>query len=539
MLPLIVWIAYAEAAQAVLEVDSAEVQEGQGLTLRLSVVDAQVRGVPSVAVPDGLQVQYQGQSQQHSVINFQTTTVTTFRYALMALKKGSYTIGPVTVESSAGSLIAPALRLNVVDRQSQDGMDQLKADLSGLSSAVAWVGQTLIYHLRFQTARSLVSGRWSLPDLSGFSPEPGVEPKTLEYPLAQDGNKFSVQELFYAIRASQDGAQSLPGGVLQAQFAVSRRRNQAPGRIDPLFDLGAFSDVRTEVFAADPLKLTVKALPTGRPTDFSGLVGQFTVEASASDTSLETGETVTLLVRVQGDGALAGFSLPPLTLDGLRVYDDQPVVETVINQGRLESTATFKRALVPEKPGNISIPPTQFSYFDPVAGQYATATSAAIQLQVGGTAGAAAISSFATGGGQAVDTLGEDILPVRTGGTPSSPLSGVWAWLLLLPGVGLLASELVSSLRARQRPTEEKLPDFAAMPTEPDAQLAFLDTLFRAVVARKLGVPAPGLRREDLAGLGSQAAEAEAIYRELEQARYGGGGALPVARLRAFVEALR
>jgi hypothetical protein len=60
------------------------------------------------------------------------------------------------------------------------------------------------------------------------------------------------------------------------------------------------------------------------------------------------------------------------------------------------------------------------------------------------------------------------------------------------------------------------------LPAAPEERLAVLEDIFREVAGIRLGLPAPALDLEAVAGLSDEAAR---IYRALERARYGGLGA--------------
>lgn len=523
--------ARAFAAKAELQLDTTEVREGQTVTLTLVVADATVRGVPRFTAPDGLDVSYQGQSQQRVIINFNSSLTTHYRYALGALRQGTYAIGPVTVQTDQGAIEAPAVRLDVTARP-PGGDDGLVAEID---TREAWVGQVLVYHLRFRTEKALVQGRWTPPDPGGLTAEPSVEPLSTEYELLEGGERVSVQELHYPLRATAAGRHTIPGAVLQAQFAVPKERRRRPGHLDSIFrDLPGFSDVRSEVFSAPPTEVEVRPLPdAGRPPGFGGLVGRFTVTATASSAEVDVGDTVTVEVVVEGDGPLAGVGLPPLTADGFRVYDDQPAVESRLTDGRYRARAVFRRAIVPQRPGELTVPPIELSWFDPVEGRYVVESTEPLVLQVGGQAGNAAVASFAEARTRGVDALGEDILPVRTDTRVSAPLPAALAWVLVLPGAALLGAQAIGAMRARRVP-KAAVYTFADLPSDPEGRLAGLERIFRERAARRLGVSVDGLHRDEVARLGP---DAEALYRELEALRYGGArGELPEARVRAFVE---
>ena len=51
-------------------------------------------------------------------------------------------------------------------------------------------------------------------------------------------------------------------------------------------------------------------------------------------------------------------------LDHIKVYADQPVLESTQDSEGLRGTKTMKWALVPEKEGRLEVPPVAVSYFD-------------------------------------------------------------------------------------------------------------------------------------------------------------------------------
>jgi hypothetical protein len=177
--------------------------------------------------------------------------------------------------------------------------------------------------------------------------------------------------------------------------------------------------------------------------------------------------------------------------------------------------------------------------------QYITLQTPPLQIVITpGEEGAGTVTSFLDEGAdtrRAVESLGEDILPLTEpdklenatligalpliAGLPALPLL---LWIALAAN-GFLASRRVDSMAVQRR-------RLVTLPAEAGARLAALEDIFREVAALRLGCPAPGLDVEAVAALGE---EAEAIYRSLELARYGGSeeGLDPLAvRISRFVE---
>lgn len=534
---MILMVAAALAAQVQIQVDTDAVAEGQSVGLLVTVTDASARGVPEVTVPEGLAVAFESQAQNQLMINFHLTTSTIYRYQLTALKRGTYTIGPVKVATSAGTLTSAPVTLTVGPRASGGGLNQLAG---AFADATAWVGEVVVYRMKFVTDKGLVNGKWVPPEIDGLEPEPGVEPQQKQYSLAEGGVVQTVQELWFPYRAARPGALTVPGGVFQAQFAVQRQRQgrRGQGGLDALLDGMVFNEVRTEVYSADPVPLTVRPLPeAGRPAGFSGVVGTLAVVATPSAGAAWVGDTVTVEVKVTGDVPLAGLTLPPVQDDGFRVYDDQPTLTAALTGTGIEATATFRRAVVPQVPGRLELPPVEIAYFDPGAGDYRVARAEPVVIEVGGTADAATVTSFSDAQPRAVGVIGEDILPVHTDARVGRPWPAAWAWLLVAPGAVALGLEAGGRLRAR-RPRAERRLGFADLPADPDARLAMVERIVRERIGERLGVSPEAVHRELLDGLGEHAEAAREVWRGLEQARYGGGGADVEPRARALVERL-
>ncbi len=538
----------AYSAQVSLQVDTPVLSEGQSVGLVLTVTDTSVRnGPPRFGVPAGLQAEFESQQQQQLMLNYNLTTSTMYRYTLTALKAGEYVIPPVAVQTAAGGLVTGPVTVHVQPRgASSAGVNELTGELT---DGVRWVGQEVVYHLRFATDRQIQNGNWVAPEGKGFAVDPALEHVITNGTLGEGGTPVQVRDLYLPLRFTEAGTITIPGGALQAQFPVERTRRRR-GQLEQLFpEMGMLMEMRSDVFSAETLTRTLKEPPkAGRPADWSGLVGTFQLTShvnGAPDSGpmrVNVGDTVTIAVDLVGNAPVAGVKLPALQGDGFRVYDDQPVATGVIRDGAIVATSSFKRAVVPERPGPLTIPAISVPTFDPVTGTYVVLHTEPLVLDVQGAAATAQVASFSSGAAPAAD-LGatDELLPVRTEPSLSPPWPGRWALVLLAPGALALAGVGVRAAvarRAAQAPGTRAL-DFGDLPDDPHDRLSGLEQIFREAVAPGLGVGAAAVRGEDLARLGPLAEEAQAVYRLLERARYADGGGAERAAVQDLEAALR
>jgi len=520
----------ALAAEVTVQLDSRDMRVGQTIGLRVVVVDAQKAQPPNFAAVDGLQVVYQGTQQSTVMVNFRTTRTLTFNYALTALAEGQYDLQPAAVSVEGQRLQAPPVGLRVRARDS--GAATADTIFGTLGVDDIWVGQVVVHRVEFRTRKRLLDLRWQAPVFEGFVPDPLAQPVQREYPVVEDGLSWTVLELDTPLQASLAGAREVPAGVLRTQFAVTAETARRRG-----LGLGRFAEARTEAHATEPLDLWVREVPTkGRTQDWSGLVGHFELEATLDRATLKLGESATMTVVLHGSGSLAGLALPGVGDDvGVRVYDDEPEVQAEVRSGEYHAVGTWRRAVVPEQLGPLTLPALTLQVFDPTVGDFATLRTEPLELQV--LPGEAAELSIQDPQEAALDrrrevaAVGEDILPIHPRARlrsqvfdPRSPGLLAVVGLPLLGLLGVLAREHLQARRPRHDP-RAALRRSLADASGQQLGVAELEGLFREALGLALGQPPAGLERSAAAaGLsGDLRARVLDLYTDLDRARYGGG----------------
>ena len=128
--------------------------------------------------------------------------------------------------------------------------------------------------------------------------------------------------------------------------------------------------------------LKVLPLPQGQPKDFSGAVGDFQVASDISPPGAAVGEPQTLRLHVSG---LGNFDRVDSTmLDHLDHWKTYPVKSAFTPKDAIgyRGEKVFEQPLIAQASGAQSIPPLEFSYFNPDTQHYERARTQPIKVTI-------------------------------------------------------------------------------------------------------------------------------------------------------------
>jgi hypothetical protein len=140
---------------------------------------------------------------------------------------------------------------------------------------------------------------------------------------------------------------------------------------------------QTQTLTAKPVTIEVLPLPTqGRPADFSGLIGEYHVEASVDQRTPSVGEPINLAVTVTGPPPISlvpslDFSAQKDLARNFRVPRD-PVLPSATGA----TAARFQQMIRARSADVTEVPPIGFNYFDTISGTYKLAQSRPIPIKV-------------------------------------------------------------------------------------------------------------------------------------------------------------
>jgi hypothetical protein len=377
-----------------------------------------------------------------------------WQYELLALDKGTVTIGPARVRVNGRELRTESVGVTVVEAGQGTplrrpgravprrmpgipGFDP--SDLLAPSGPQPAGGRNFLRVVPSKTKAYVgeqITTEWSLhvterpdkyltvlePRTDGFWVEELIDPNQraglLLSPHIHEGKTYQVATLMrkalFPLRPGRLTITPLEAEIQRVDF------------------FGA--TLRTERIKTEPVAIEVQPLPTaGQPPHFdSAAVGRFALFAEVDRDHVAVGEAVTLKLRITGQGNLRKLAVPPLPrLSGWKTYDPKvsvkldPVDPTA--GGQIGGSKLVEYLLLPERPGVTTIPPFVLSFFDPERATYLTERSAPVRVEVSadgssaaarpGSAGAATPAAGALPTGPAPgseNVLSLDIRPPRS-----------------------------------------------------------------------------------------------------------------------------
>ena len=440
--------AWAEPIQVTVSRNQATTEDQIGL-----FVQVENSNEPPVLpdLPD-FDVYSRGQSARTQIINGRRSYNVIHQFVLVPKRVGTFRIGPATVQIDGQVYSSRAFNLKIVDPSSQPAANRDLFVSAQVSEQRPFVGQQVIYTWRFFYRVRIADANLEPQSFDGFVSERLGDVR--EYTTVVGGQEFYVSEMRVALFPQSAGTISIPGSRLTTKVVTQGR-----GRRSIFDDVFGRGRAEAKVLTSPPIELDVRPLPAA-PQGFSGLVGDFDLKAELSQKELAVGESATLSIRVSGTGNVQMISEPELPdLSAFKIYDDQPTSSINRKGNALTGSKSFRKALVPLTPGELTVPSISLTFFDPETGSYRTDATPRIALAVRPAEGKEELrlteSVAPTTGKVAVRILADDILPLRKGvDTVASTVRGSFGSLLTGAGLGLPLLAFLAALFARRRRDE-------------------------------------------------------------------------------------
>ena len=368
--------------------------------------------------------------------NVTSTSTITFTYILMAGKEGTYKIPGATIVADGNNYTSNSVEIKVLPPdQSSSNAGSGSSARSSRNQAnsgkitdkelfmTATASKTNVYEqeailltYKVYTQVNLTNLRGDIPDLKGFHTQevelPNQKTFTLEHYNGRNYNTTIWRQL--VLFPQQTGKIEIPSVTFEG--TVSQMVASADP-FDAFFNGGNYVNINKNI-VTPKLTIDVKELPAGKPANFSGGVGEFTLSSSISTQELKTNDAVTIKLVISGTGNMKLINTPEVGFpQDFEIYD--PKVDNKFNLTRngLSGNKVIEYLAIPRHAGTYTIPPIEFSYFDLKSQSYKTLKTDAYTLNVAKGEGNSdqVVANFTSK--EDLKVLGQDIRYIKTGDT--------------------------------------------------------------------------------------------------------------------------
>ena len=509
---------------------------------------------------------YTSQSSSTSFVNGKRTSsfTITYTYTLMANKEGSYTIPPATIKVDGTQYTSNGVRITVLppDQPSSASTASQQRNTNATSqqreannvSAENIFMRTIVSKTKVceQEAISLtyklyfagvdvaqLTNNTRLPEFKGFLKQ-DIELGEIQTELEHyNGRNYQVAVLYRTLLFPQRSGDIV---IDAAQFeALLRVQNRA--QVRSIFDdfFNSYTTV-TKPLTAPSVTIHVEPLPAGKPKDFYGGVGQFSINSNISSTDLQANEAVTLTLTIQGSGNMKLLKTPAIDWpEGFEVYDPKVTNNFKTTTSGVSGTKTIEYLAIPRAGGIYTLPAVNFAYFDPKTDAYKTLSTPEYTLRItrptGEDANATVVNNFVQK--EDIQQLGTDIryihsaiqYPIANIRPSSITFGSLTFWLCYLIPTLLAAllfvifrkqiKENADTTRVRYKKANKvakRRLKVAEQLLKADNKTAFIEEIERAAwtyLSDRLSIPTAQLNKENIAQILTNKGVSDSIIHEV------------------------
>lgn len=347
-------------------------------------------------------------SQRMQIVNGVSSSSITFTYILLATAEGSFTIPGATITADGNQMVSNSVQIKVLPADqatasssggggagnSQEGNTSRASSGATVSNQdlfiLPTVSKTNVYEqeafLLTYKIYTLVDLRGfdnvKLPDFKGFHSQEVELPSDRKWSLDHYKGRNYQTTVYrqFVLFPQQSGKLTIEPARFDASVA---KATQVADPFEAFFNGGNnYVEVKKPLITPQ-LTIDVKPLPEGKPTDFSGGVGEFSISSSINSTDVKTNDAITIKLVISGTGNLKLIGDPEVKFpDDFEVYDPKVDNKFRLTSAGLSGSKVIEYLAIPRNAGTFKIPAVNFSYFDLKSRTYKTLTTEEYELRV-------------------------------------------------------------------------------------------------------------------------------------------------------------
>jgi hypothetical protein len=383
---------------------------GEQFRLEYTVNSQSVKSIQTISKIPGFDILYgPSRSTYNSVqiINGKTTSSssTTYGYTLAATRPGNYVMPRISANVGGTTVVSNAVHIRVVSSGNSGGGRGGHSNASGNGSPVSspsgagkisgkdlfitvtanksnvYEQEPVLLTYRVYARVNLTQLAGKMPDLKGFMTKEVSLPQQKSFTIApyNGQNYYTTVWSQYVMFPQQIGRLTIPSirfdGIVEFQ-------NPNIDPIDAFFNGNSGTFQRKKSIMAPPLTINVRPLPA-KPADFSGAVGQFTIQANLKTPHPKENETIDLQLVIRGTGNVDLIKAPNVRFPGdFETYDPKQTSNSKLTTHGMNGAMVIDYIAVPHHKGRYTIPAIDFVYFDTSTGSYRTLHTSPLTIDV-------------------------------------------------------------------------------------------------------------------------------------------------------------
>lgn len=493
---------------------------------------------PSIKGFDVLMGPSRSQQSSTQIVNGNVTSTSsiTFTYILMANTAGEYTIGGASIVADGNQMVSNSVKIKVLpqDQNSNGGQGGSSAHSSSGTSVsdqdlfiTATASKTNVFEQEafvltykiYTRESNLQLNNAKLPDFKGFhSQEIEMTTNARWTPEHYRGrNYYTTVYRQFVLFPQQSGKLYID----PAQFQMTIGKPvQSDDPFDAFFNGGSNVIEIKKSIATPKIAINVSPLPAGKPADFSGGVGEFTVSSSINSKELKTNDAITIKLVISGTGNLKLISNPEIKFpEDFEVYDPKVDNQVRLTREGLTGNRVIEYLAIPRHAGTYKIPGVSFSYFDIRSKSYKTLKTEEYVVNIEKGAGNAdqVIANFTNK--EDLKVLGEDIRYIKQNEVTFQPKGSFFYgsmsyWLFyIIPALAFIiffiiyrkqAVENANAAKVRTKKANKvatKRMKLAGKLLSENKKDAFYDEVLKALwgyISDKLNIPVSRLSKDNI-----------------------------------------
>lgn len=520
---------------------------GDQFRLAYTVTTQKVRDfrAPSIKGFDVLMGPSRSQQSSMQIVNGVSTSTSsiTFTYILMATSEGSFTIPGATITADGNQMVSNSVQIKVLPADqagaasSGGGNSSQQGNTSRASSGTSVSNQDLFIlptisktNVYEQEAFLLTYKIYTLVDLRGFDnvklPDfKGFHSQEIEMPANakwsqehyKGKNYFTTVYRQFVLFPQQSGKLTIEPARFDATIA---KAVQSDDPFDAFFNGGSNYVNVSKVIVTPKITVNVNPLPTGKPANFSGGVGEFSITSSINSKEVKTNDAITIKLVISGTGNLKLIANPEIKFpEDFDVYDPKVDSKVRLTQEGLSGNKVIEYLAIPRHAGVYKIPGVSFSYFDIKSKSYKTLNTEDYEVKVEKGAGNAdqVIANFTNK--EDLKVLGEDIRYIKLNDVKLQPkdnllFGSLLYWLFyIVPAVVFIVFFIVYRKQAAENANVAKMRTkkankvatkrmkLAGKLLAENSKEAFYDEVLKALwgyISDKLNIPVSRLSKDNV-----------------------------------------